>query len=272
MKTAFGSVIYPGALSYLKDFFKSLKNQQNQNFDIILINDGISSSVLLKEFNEYFEFFQQRLKMTETGMRGGEPYQLRIELLHQVKGLAYDLFILGDCDDIFPVHRVGNIIKQYDKRYTFFYNELLDFSNRHVMPELPEITEKIEQIMEFNYLGLTNTALNMNNIKTEFIESLGQGQTNIFDWYLFSRILLNGGTGKRVKDTFTYYRIYDDNIAGMSNGSKEDLEKERAVKIKHYQMLQDYDERYKALLEKYKNVGVQPNGHAERCFWWGRLK
>jgi hypothetical protein len=84
----------------------------------------------------------------------------------------------------------------------------------------------VDLILECNYLGFTNCAININQISREFIDSLYEGRTEIFDWYLFSRILLNGGKGKRINGTATLYRLYDNNIAGIPKHTKKALEKE----------------------------------------------
>lgn len=272
MKVAFGSVIYPVAIKYLQDFFESLKKQTVQDFDIVLINDNVSQKIIMKELEKYFKIFRQRLIIINPDKDGLKPYQLRIELLRQVKKRGYQLLILGDCDDCCSNERIEYILNQYMEKATFFYNELRSFADESIMPKLPQRTDSIEQIMEQNYLGLTNTAISMDKLSVEFVNSLEDGKTNIFDWYLFSRILLSGGYGKKIENTCTYYRIYSDNLAGVCTQSVNDLEKERKIKIQHYQILKKYDMRYERLIEKYKNLEIQPGDNKEKVFWWGGLQ
>lgn len=272
MRVAFGSVVFENAKSYLTDFFDSLVKQTNQEFDILLINDDIPERNLFEEYKEYFEFFKQRVIVIDQTGQSSKPYELRIELIRQAKIKGYDLLILGDCDDIFPENRVENIEKQFDKKYGFFYHELLDFEGSAVMPNLPPVIEGIEPIREANFLGLTNTALNLSLMDADFIDSLAKGTTNVFDWYLFSRLLLSGAAGKKIEQTYTKYRIYDENIAGRSVDTEACLEKERQVKLHHYELLEEYDAGYKLLRKKYEDNLVQKISSEEKSFWWGRLQ
>jgi hypothetical protein len=115
----------------------------------------------------------------------------------------------------------------------------------------------------------------MKQMSNEFIESLREGKTNVFDWYLFSRILLNGGVGKKINNTVTYYRIYEDNIAGLSSYSLKTVEKEKSIKLLHYKLLEKYDVRYTYLLKKYENIDINSSkrdiGGNQNHFWWNLI-
>ena len=142
------------------------------------------------------------------------------------------------------------------------------------MPNMPNTTNTILQILECNYLGLTNTALIMSKMSKEFIESLFEGKTQIFDWYLFSRIMLAGGKGEKIDNTVTYYRIYHENVAGIPTNSLEELRKEIEIKIEHYKLLQKYDDAYSSLIVKYCNIVLDTYiDHKETfVFWWGHCR
>jgi hypothetical protein len=143
------------------------------------------------------------------------------------------------------------------------------------MQELPPKTENVDLILECNYLGLSNCAINMKRISREFVDSLYEGRTEIFDWYLFSRILLNGGKGKRINGTATLYRLYDNNIVGIPKYTKKALEKEKKIKIEHYQLLKKYDSRYLELINKYENTDIvlkqDSASHNKLGYWWDML-
>lgn len=272
MKVAVGSVIYTQAESYFHDFFSSIDDQSEKEFDILILNDDVGDSDVL---SYYEQKWGDRLKVISYKERHMEPCQLRIELLKRAKKLGYELLILCDCDDKCPDNRIRSILEQYHGDYTFFYNELRDFNGNQVFPRLPAEIRSIDPILEKNFLGLTNTALAMNQITDSFLDALDEGQTDIFDWYLFSRILLNKGSGLLIEGTYTYYRRHGGNIAGISNGDRGALEKECKVKIQHYGFLEKYDKRYKDLLYYYKNmkIGEQKEvDHGIKKFWWEWLQ
>ena len=98
--------------------------------------------------------------------------------------------------------RVNNIISEYKKNndMAFFYNEIVDMNGRKLMPKLPDIVYGCEDIGEYNFLGMSNTAVNLNKLDIKFIESLNEYKYDIFDWYFYTRILLLGLKGKKVDE------------------------------------------------------------------------
>lgn len=265
---AFGTVVYSAALEYLKDFLNSLNNQTFQNFELVVVNDNINPKILKMYFNK----FKVHYKIINV-MENMSPADLRVKLIQNVKLLGYNFLILGDCDDIFDIHRVNEVIKCYRKNdsFTFYYNDLVLFDNSIALKELPLLTENINKILECNYLGLSNTAINLSMISYEFIESLYGCNSFVFDWYLFSRILCNGGKGIYVKKGITKYRIYENNFAGVS--AKKQLEKEFEVKKKHYELMKKYDKRYACLLECLLQINLETVIPCSTLsYWWNNIK
>ncbi len=271
MKVAVGSVVYWEGLVFLNDFIESLQCQTVNDFDIVLINDNIVDEHILDEYKKYFG---TRLNIINKAGQGLKTYQLRVELLRAAKSLGYDLLILCDSDDKCKKDRVERICEQYNERDLFFYNNLLDFDGNEVMPEFPEVTMDIQSILEKNYLGLSNTALALNKLEDGFINSLEEGITNIFDWYLFSRIILYGGSGSLVKGTCTYYRVHKRNVMGISKQQtlQERMRNEIKIKLQHYSLLKKYDSCFETMIEKY-NSGMERlvKNTGEKVYWWGTL-
>lgn len=274
MKITVGSVVFIEALDYFDDFMESLQKQTLQDFDILLINDNIPVNLLQDKLKSKKWICEERIHITDKNLQHLLPHELRIELLNKALEYKTDLLILLDCDDKAKSNRIEEAARQYYDKYSFFYNEILQFDGRKIMPWMPSVTDKIDFLLEKNYLGLSNSAINMRHITKEFIESLREGKTKIFDWYLFSRMLLNGMMGIRVDNTCTYYRIYHANIAGVSKCTKELLEKEKQVKLMHYQLMRKYDRRYERLIDKYKKLRddrVNCDSDSKLYFWWGLL-
>lgn len=274
MKITVASVVYEEALRFGDDFIVSLQKQDCQEFDVLLINDNIPMDFLADRVKTNHMPLADRIHIVDKSKHGLLPFALRIELLLEALKHGTELLILLDFDDIAKSNRVSEIVRQHDEKYDFYYNDIFLFNGMNAMPQLPKVTDDIRNLLEQNYLGLSNSAINLRHIKKEFIESLREGKTQIFDWYLFSRMLLSGMTGKYIDNTGTYYRIYENNIAGIPNDTLNELEKEKQIKLKHYDLLQKYDSRYKKLIEIYENlnlserrIGAEKKGY----YWWGMI-
>lgn len=262
-----GTVFYKQAKCYISDCLKSIINQTMSDFDVLILLDDIDLTTFCKENKEQLSRLDGRFYIVSTNSKM-KIYQLRVEMIRYAYDNKYDLLILIDCDDICACNRVEEYINQFLPEYSFFYNELVDFGGNSIMPNLPDETVHLNQLLESNYLGLTNTALNINKLSLEIINKLEDGKTNIFDWYLFTVLLLKHAKGKKIKGTRTFYRLYEDNIAGKGNSSI--IEREYNVKIEHYSLLESdniifHDLKSKYILRDYSITEKQ------EVYWWGKL-
>lgn len=269
MKVAFGTVVYPGALKLFSDFLDSLASQTYSDFDLLVVAEAIPDA----DKQSWFDNFVG--KITIVDVPANNPiHQNRVKLLEESYSRGYDLLILGDSDDTFDSNRIGRIVDAFDSTFAVFYNQIETLDNEVVFPSLPKITSEVD-ILNGNYLGLSNTAINLDRLNSDFIESLNQGDTFCFDWYLYARVLYECGLGKLVEGTSTYYRIYGANAAGLPSSC--DLEKELRIKTDHYRLLSKHDQRYlfyydvcKSLLsgEDCVAAGVM---YSDPKYWWGKL-
>lgn len=250
---------------------ESLVKQDVENFDLILINDDIPMQELEADIGMYRRQLGDRFLLLN-GKKGSKPYELRIQLLETAREKGYDLLILCDADDIFSHNRVRCICENYDEDIAFYYNEIRSIQGKSVMPDLPKTAAGFKDIGESNFLGLSNTAINIKKMTPKFLSSLYEGDTQIFDWYLFSRILINVGKGKRVDNCYTYYRIHENNLAGISECNLENVRREIAIKQEHYRQMSKYDTYFKSMYTIYmklenrvQNLVITPHEH----YWWG---
>lgn len=269
MRVGFGTVIYKQAFPLLNDFLSSLLKQTYHDFELLIISEGVAEEQLLTLKNLY------KGSICLKQVPEGTPiYFSRIFMLQCAKEKKYDLLILGDCDDRFAYDRIEKIVLSYNDEYRFFYNPLRTFEGNVLFQNLPEYSME-DQILEENYLGLSNTALNMNSLTSSWLESLKEGKTNIFDWYLFARLTEDGGVGRLVPNTYTEYRIYENNMSGTTVHS---IEKEIDIKIEHYNLLSIRNTKYVKLLKKYEELkrkyreGKLDVKENKTAYWWGQLK
>lgn len=267
MKIKFGSVIYKGAADYFNDFVSSLKDQSNKGFEVLLINDDYGE-------NEQKELERQMGKLRyiiSKPLKRTTPAKLRVELMRRAKMDNADLLVLGDCDDYFSADRVESVKRAYikDRNAAFYYNPILDFEGNPIMDLLPGGVYDYSSIGEYNFLGLSNTAINLNMISESEIDSMEEFEGKVFDWYFFSRILLLGKYGIKMNSGKTFYRIHAGNIAGAPKYSEEKIRAEIEVKRNHYYQLKKYDRYYQEKYEQYcsgDSLVIHDKGSSR--FWW----
>lgn len=276
IKVGFATVVYSEAYNYVDDYINSINNQDYDDFDLLLLNDNLSAY--------QHEFIDKHINKNIEWIDKGDCksiQELRIQLIIESKNRGYDLLILGDFDDIFSLDRVSYIVSSFDSDFSFFYNDLYYLSNNKLFfSHLPLVVDEIEYILESNFLGLSNTALNLNYIEDNLLEQLKIKQTPAFDWMLYTLILLYGGKGKKINNCKTYYRIHNNNTAGDIKISDEGLFKEISIKILHYENLSNINSVFKELLEQYiiyreefsfyRKIFYEYSNNRNN-YWWGNI-
>lgn len=274
MKIAFGTVVYESALKYRNEFCTSLLKQEYKDFDVLIICDNLDSL-------QIEEMFPKDKRFLFYNYANYAPSDLRIKLIEIAYEAGYDLLLIGDFDDVFSSNRVEKYNEQYNENITFFYNDLRYLSNKHLFfKQIPDIVERITQIEEQNFVGLSNSGINLKKIDIKDLKNLYHKNIKIFDWFFFSFLLLNGGTGKKIKDCSTYYRIHENNIAGENIITKDSILNEIKIKIDHYQILCSLGYPFQTLLNEYKNLLIRIK-EKENCkkvfgqssdFWWSKIQ
>lgn len=276
MRIAFATVVYKAAYKFYKDFIDTINKQDAKEFDVILLNDDLNDN----EYDNLTQSINRSVVKIKNDGKSSIP-ENRIKLIEGAKIKNYELLILGDFDDTMSKNRISVILSEFDDNYSFFYNELYYLNTDNIFfYSLPLVIEDIDSIYECNFLGLSNTALNLKMIDQTMLETLYNKQTTAFDWMFYSLLLLKGHKGKRVDNCKTYYRIYNQNTAGEVDISLGVLKKEIEVKIEHYSKLIDIDSVYIDLLkfysmlhdsfEDYSKIVLEKSAINNR-YWWGRL-
>jgi hypothetical protein len=276
MRVVFGTVVYEAAYKFHKEFIETINNQDTMEFDVLLLNDNLE----LDKFDAIIKGIDRNVLTLESTQNSTIP-ETRIELMKWAKQHEYDLLILGDFDDTMSKNRISETILDFDAEYCFYYNELYYLNTgKKFFTTLPPSVESILPILECNFLGLSNTALNLNMVDMDILDILYNKQTVAFDWIIYSILLLRGYKGKRVDGCKTYYRIYDQNTAGETDMSIEGLKKEIEIKRDHYSKLFDIDSVYDDLqmvynklndsFEEYAHV-LLINARINNRYWWGKL-
>jgi len=279
MKTLLVSFVYPKIKQYLKDFFISLDNQTIEEFETIIFDDNFNEDLKRYGYDGKIIYNTDALNI----------FEVRKLIINYSIHNNYDLLIFADADDVMAKDRVEIIIESYEDNVSFFYNDLYLLSNRNTdffKGKLPRRINDLEIIKEYNFLGMSHTALNIKKEKDILKKIPITNKMLTFDWYIHSYVLSKGGCGKKVNSK-TYYRIYENNVAGFTNFlTDKKLRIGLMVKKYHYDFMKQFDETYKELLdkimtleEKLKNPQFKEKyieyinfKYSDTVFWWENIK
>lgn len=266
MEVVFGSIVFDTNQEMIDSFFKTVANQDNNDFDILLINDGLSKKKLEDVLSKY-KSLKSRVIVVDAD-ENPTFYKNRCQLINEAKKRGYDLLVRGDFDDEFSSDRVSSFIKQFDDDYGFFYNDIY-LNNESIFRSLPKFCIDYKQIGQYNFVGEGACAINLHYINEELLKKLREGKTNVFDWYMFTTFLLEGIKGKAIESGYTFYHIYELNMAGVPLKNYKTISKELSIKRLHYSLLRDKNDYYKALYEKYNDdTNIKITSDLDKYYWW----
>ena len=163
---------------------RSLSEQSDQDFDIVIFNDGLQNIEKLCD--------QFLIKPAEIKPVTGTISKIRSLGLQQLKILGYDNVIFGDADDSFARSRV-EVSKNLLQVYDLVVNEI-DVFNASFGGVLPRYFQKripvnsrfdFEAIRSFNFVGFTNSSVRSSVIpEIKFPDYL-----IAIDWAFFATLL-----------------------------------------------------------------------------------
>jgi len=275
VKTVIGTVIYQAGLPYLAAFIKSVNQQTDLDFEVIIINDNLPIlPEILNQLQVAYEVIPSKIPLN--------IFSLRKQLIQEAYIRSIHLLILADMDDVMDSQRVYQTKKAYTPQISFFYNEIYVLGGQaYFKGKLPKEVTSVQVILQSNFLGLSNTALNLPKVG-QCVAKLKEATTEVFDWYLYTHLLLNGHAGRLVQKTRTYYRLYQNNLGQLSKASmKERVLKELEVKYHLYQFFSPIKPIYKkkrARIEKLKQqltagATIENILTEERHnYWWELIK
>lgn len=278
MSYVFGTVIYKEALAFLDEFIQSLNQQTSNNVDYLFINDNLNDHEI-----EYVKSIIKGNIEIVKGKEGASPSYLRYQLIKSAYDKNYELLILGDCDDTFERSRFEVVIDTYHKNPNagFIYNQLKYLDDlRCVFEYLPQSIRGPEALLEYNFVGLSNSSINLKQLDDAIFEAIINCKTHIFDWFLFSLLLSHHREGVFAQSAVTYYRIHQSNTVGIIRNEYKDFENEYNVKMIHYELLQDYDVIWKVALDKYQRLNlsdfvklrINREVTEKDFYWWSKIK
>lgn len=275
MNIAFATVIYPKALKFLPEFTTSLQNQSDQNFHVLVVNDGCDEKDIVLDGLSY--------NIIPGGDSVDENKEILVDALLNQK---FDWAIFGDSDDFFDSNRI-EIIKEYSKDYDLISNEIIPFEGGTIYnPQFQQVLGNFREIStvfirDKNLFGFSNTACRVDFLRNTPIPS----EIVAADWYLFSKVLQSGARSCFTAKTNTYYRQWDENIIGINKKAIKQIKTGIKAKYFHYKNMLNYDPWYGGELPWLKNLYYQSDSEkfnsyykkleqqkGEFTFWWENIK
>lgn len=276
------SVVYPGVEEFLPEFLSSLEKQSNQDFTLVLVNDGLPT---LKDY-----LAGRRLDVDVISARGTAT-QVRKAGLKQLAISGVNQVIFMDADDYADVNRVEIAVKCLASS-DIVVNELALVGEGVVHPQAvlkaylgngQRITA--QDLLQGNCMGLTNTAARLKCL-LPYVDAIGD-QIIAFDWALFAQALHGGARAVFTDETKTYYRQYQRNIASLSDCSLPQVLRGVEVKRDHYRLCAGFAAEYKKLAADFDGLArrlredkVLQDNYCRRTqqgvlrpdFWWRHIQ
>jgi glycosyltransferase involved in cell wall biosynthesis len=251
MKLAVFTVAYSQAEPYFEDYFASVRAQTDREFDLLILNDGISP---------------ERLSASAAGLRcnlcvreaSANPVGLRKLGIEWLQSGHYDAVVFADIDDRFPPNRIS-VSRQLLMQCDLLANELLLFGASLSQPKTMLNGRVSEQnpitkldLRNYNFMGMSNTAARVKSI-LEAARAI-RAPVVAFDWALYTRALINGASARFTRATETEYRQHSANIAGIDNSSDEQILRGVNIKTDHYMQLAEQGEWYAKQAHAYSEL------------------
>ncbi len=274
MRTAVVSYIYPRGLLFLPDFLQTLASQSDQDFELLIFNDGVEDLAgHLKDCKRNYTIFPIQ----------GTVVEIRFQSFQTLSNTAFDQFIFQDIDDGMSENRIEKC-RQLLHTYPFICNDLLLMDEKGLSRQEPAWAERLGDKFEFdhsfitdkNIAGLGNSAINKSLLKTPV---LFHSSPLAADWFIFYQLLyLTGTRAIFTSGCQTLYRQHVNNSAGLKQADVSRLKNVVQVCKLHYEGLIEtgyvkMKESHAAILKlenllEQNNYNYAPPLNHEHLYWW----
>ncbi len=240
-KIVFLSAVYPGAEPFLSDFLTSLSEQEDKHFDTVLVNDGLGG--LARFTAAHPDLAVREVKIPQPATTA----LVREEGLRHVLEQKYEMIVFGDCDDRFQSNRIGQSRLSLGS-YDMVVNDIDLMDSRNTITKRHYLSERfkngatltLDSVMDKNCFGMSNTAIHARCLRAIPLHA----ELIAVDWYLFSRLLLNGARAVFNNETTTFYRQHGGNTIGLDTMSDEKIATGIQTKLVHYREMAKVNDRY----------------------------
>jgi len=275
------TVIYPGCEAWLPRFFESVAGQTRDDFDLMILNDGLTDAENLIPLAPHrFQLIPVRGTIAKVRQQG-------IDLLMDSD---YEKIIFADADDYFSENRIEKAAETLEKA-DIYVNDLTSVEEQEKLihknyfsGRLGEQFEiKPDFILRKNIMGLGNSAVRKPVLRKIDIPD----DTIAVDWLIFTDMLLRGCSAIFNSESVTFYRQHDNNTVGFKKITPQKIEHALSVQLQNAAYFAEVSAQHKEHYEKLKKLSShlsKSDRHLqnyitqierklpEQPFWWEEIK
>lgn len=276
-KVALFTVFYPGAETYIGEFFDSVLDQTYKDFDLIIVNDGYKDKKL-SSLCPNLSVVELRGDATISGNRAiGINYAI---------DKNYNYLFLCDVDDYMHPARVEHVLRSFGNN-DIIVNDLdivgtdrklivKDYFQKSISANT--ILDKVF-VKDKNIFGFSNSALKVSALsKVSFPTDL-----KVVDWYFFTQLLNEGLKAQFLDESLTEYRQHSKNLIGISSFTIDVFKKLIELKKKQYSYMKEVYPVYQKLYDQMIDLSKFPNNELRKIIdkntditpypvWWENVK
>ncbi len=276
-KIALFTVFYPGAETYVDEFFNSVLNQTYKNFDLIIVNDGYKDDNLASHCPN-LNIVELRGDATISGNRA-------IGINYAIDN-AYDYLFLCDVDDYMYPTRVEHVLESFGNNDIIVNDlDIVDADRKLIVKDYFQKTISANTILDKDFIkdknifGFSNSALKISAFsKVSFPTDL-----KVVDWYFFTRLLNEGLKAQFLDESLTEYRQHSGNMIGISSFTIDVFKKLIELKKKQYSYIKEVYPVYQKLYDQMLNLSKLPDNELQKIIdkntditpypvWWENVK
>lgn len=276
-KVALFTVFYPGAETYIGEFFDSVLDQTYKDFDLIIVNDGYKDKKL-SSLCPNLSVVELRGDATISGNRAiGINYAI---------DKNYNYLFLCDVDDYMHPARVEHVLRSFGNN-DIIVNDLdivgtdrklivKDYFQKSISANT--ILDK-DFVKDKNIFGFSNSALKVSALsKVSFPTDL-----KVVDWHFFTQLLNEGLKAQFLDESLTEYRQHSKNLIGISSFTIDVFKKLIELKKKQYSYMKEVYPVYQKLYDQMIDLSKFPNNELRKIIdkntditpypvWWENVK
>ena len=276
-KIALFTVFYPGAETYVDEFFNSVLNQTYKKFDLIIVNDGYKDDNLASHCPN-LNIIELRGDATISGNRA-------IGINYAIDNV-YDYLFLCDVDDYMYPTRVEHVLESFGNNDIIVNDlDIVDADRKLIVKDYFQKTISANTILDKDFIkdknifGFSNSALKISAFsKVSFPEDL-----KVVDWYFFTQLLNEGLKAQFLDESLTEYRQHSGNMIGISSFTIDIFKKLIELKKKQYSYIKEVYPVYQKLYDQMLNLSKLPDNELQIIIdkntditpypvWWENVK
>ena len=238
--TTICTAVYEAARPFLAEWVEcAMRAAVLQPVDAVVVSDGVPDIVEILE--------PLRRVVSVTVIPGeGTPAEIRSLMLRAAHSRGSEILVLADCDDCLTPDAIELHTTALDSAdFSYGDMEIVDKdgqflgTNLYEGKEIPEFLNSSSDLARRNFVGFGNSAIWRENLRFE--DCIFPNTVVAPDWWLFTKLLDRGLTGRKTSRAVGRYRQHGANLLGNFDGGdiRNRLIKECAVAVAHFEALSE---------------------------------